>query len=95
MGDTLTRFLGGSPGRIAIQLVAMSFIVGIILSVLGVSPYDILSGLERLVRRIYNMGFDTVEWIFRYFLLGAVVVIPIWLIMRVLKMGRGTSVDRS
>ena len=94
MGDTLTRFLGGSPGRIAIQLVAMSFIVGIILSVLGVSPYDILSGLERLVKRIYNMGFDTVEWIFRYFLLGAVVVIPIWLIMRVLKMGR-TSADRS
>ena len=91
MGETLTRFLGGSPGRIAIQLVAMSFIVGIILSVLGVSPYDILNGLERLVRRVYNMGFDTIEWIFRYFLLGAVVVVPIWLIMRFLKMGRRTG----
>lgn len=88
MGDTLTRFLGGSPGKIAIQLIAMSFIVGIILSVLGVSPYDILNGLERLIQRIWNMGFDAVEWIFRYFLLGAVVVIPIWLIMRVLKLGR-------
>ena len=51
MGNTLTRFLGGSPGRIAIQLIAMSFIVGIILSVLGVSPYDIVAGIERLVRR--------------------------------------------
>lgn len=88
MGDTLTRFLGGSPGKIAIQLIAMSFIVGIILSVLGVSPYDIVNGLQRLIHRIWNMSFDTVEWIFRYFLLGAVVVIPIWLIMRVLKMGR-------
>ena len=89
MGDsTLTRFLGGWPGRILIQLVAMSFIVGIILSVLGVSPYDIVAGLERLVTRIYNMGFDTFEWIFRYFLLGAVVVVPIWLIMRLLRMGR-------
>ena len=88
MGDTLTRFLGGSPGRIAIQLIAMSFVVGIVLSVLGVSPYDIVAGIERLVRRIYNMGFDTVEWIFRYFLLGAVVVVPVWLIMRVLRMGR-------
>jgi hypothetical protein len=29
-----------------------------------------------------------VEWIFRYFLLGAVVVVPVWLIMRVLRMGR-------
>ena len=88
MGDTLTRFLGGSPGRIAIQLIAMSFVVGIVLSVLGVSPYDIVAGIERLVRRVYNMGFDTVEWVFRYFLLGAVVVVPIWLIMRVLRMGR-------
>ena len=89
MGDsTLTRFLGGSPGRILIQLVAMSFIVGIILSVLGVSPYDSVAGIERLVTRIYNMGFDTFEWIFRYFLLGAVVVVPIWLIMRLLRMGR-------
>lgn len=88
MGDTLTRFLGGSPGKIAIQLIAMSFIVGIILSVLGVSPYDILNGLERLILRIYNMGFDTIEWIVRYFLLGAVVVIPVWVIMRLLKMGR-------
>jgi hypothetical protein len=88
MGNTLTRFLGGSPGRIAIQLIAMSFIVGIILSVLGVSPYDIVAGIERLIRRIYNMGFETVEWVFRYFLLGAVVVIPVWLVMRLLKMGR-------
>lgn len=88
MGDTLTRFLGGSPGKIAIQLIAMSFIVGILLSVLGVSPYDILNGLERLILRIYNLGFDTIEWIIRYFLLGAVVVIPIWLILRLFKMGR-------
>ncbi|MCB1501041.1 MAG: integrase [Bauldia sp.] len=88
MGDTFSRFLGGSPGKVVIQLIAMSFIVGIILSVLGVSPYDIVNGLERLILRIYNMGFGTVEWIVRYFLLGAVVVIPVWLIMRLLKMGR-------
>jgi hypothetical protein len=89
MGDTLTRFIGGSPARVAIQLIAMSFVVGILLSLLGVSPYDILNGLERLIRRIYNMGFETIEWIFRYFLLGAVIVIPIWLITRLFKMGRG------
>jgi len=91
MGDTFSRFIGGSPGKVVIQLIAMSFIVGIILSVLGVSPYDIVNGLERLILRIYNMGFGTVEWIVRYFLLGAVVVIPVWLIMRLLKMGRRES----
>ena len=39
---------------------------------------------------IYNMGFDAIEWVFRYFLLGAVVVFPIWLISRLLKVaGKG------
>jgi len=30
------------------------------------------------------MGFDAVLWLWRYFLLGAVIVIPIWLIMRLM-----------
>lgn len=88
MNGSVTRFLGGSPGRVLIQLIAMSFVVGIILSALGVSPYDIVNGFRRLIERIYNMGFDTIEWIFRYFVLGAVIVIPVWLIMRLFKVGR-------
>ena len=31
------------------------------------------------------MGFAAVEKAFRYFLLGAVIVFPIWLVMRVFK----------
>jgi hypothetical protein len=31
------------------------------------------------------MGFDAVVWVWRYFLLGAVLVIPIWLIVRLAK----------
>lgn len=89
MSGAVSRFLGGSPGRVVFQLIALSFVVGVILSLLGVSPFDILSGLERLVQRIYNMGFDTIEWAVRYFLLGAVIVVPIWFIMRLFRMGRG------
>ena len=28
------------------------------------------------------IGFDAVNWLWRYFLLGAVIVIPVWLISR-------------
>jgi hypothetical protein len=31
------------------------------------------------------MGFDAVRWMWRYFLLGAIVVVPIWLIVRFLR----------
>ena len=88
---TVYRFFGGSPGRVLIQLVVISFVVGIVLNALGVSPYDIVNGLKDLAFRIYSMGFGTIEWAFRYFLLGAVIVFPVWLLMRLLRVGRRES----
>ena len=85
---SLTRFFGGSPGRILVQLAVMSFVLGVILSALGLSPFDIVDSVRRLALRIYNMGFDAVAWGFRYFLLGAVIVVPVWLVMRLFRLGR-------
>lgn len=87
---SLSRFFGGSPGRVVVQLAVMSFVLGVILSALGVSPFDIFAGLRRLAMRVYNMGFDAVGWGFRYLLLGAVVVVPVWFVMRLLRLGRGS-----
>jgi len=87
--SALDRFLGGSPIQVLLRLIVISLVVGVVLSALGVSPYDVLAGLERLVRRIWNMGFDTVEWVWRYFLLGAVIVVPIFLVIRLFSLGRG------
>lgn len=92
--DGLTRFLGGSPARVLLQLVVLSFVVGIILSALGVSPFDIVSGLQRLIWRLYDAGFETIEWAWRYFLLGAVIVVPVWFVMRLLRLGRGSRRTR-
>ena len=95
--DGITRFFGGSPARVLLQLVVLSLIVGVVLSALGVSPFDIVNGLTRLVERLWNAGFDTILWAWRYFLLGAVIVFPIWLVARLLKVGRprGGEVTRN
>lgn len=85
----LQRFMGGSPGQVLLRLVVLSFIVGIILSALGITPFDIVEKVRLLVMRVWNMGFGAIEWIWTYFLLGAVVVIPIWIVLRLLKIGRG------
>ena len=49
------------------------------------------------VAQLEDMGFEAIEWALRYFLLGAVIVFPIWLISRVMKfMGRsGSALDRN
>lgn len=79
----MNNFFGGSPGAVMVRLTIICFVVGVVLSFLGVSPFDIIHGMMRLFRRIYDLGFETFEWVFRYFLLGAVIVVPIWLIARV------------
>jgi hypothetical protein len=83
--DAITRFLGGPPLAVAGRLVLLSILVGVILAALGLDPRDILRSLQELITRVWNMGFDAVRWLWRYFLLGAVLVIPIWFVMRVLK----------
>jgi hypothetical protein len=80
------QILGGSPSSVVIRLVFLSLVVGVILSVLGFSPTDIVDSLTRLVRGIYDMGFGAVERIVRYVLLGAAIVVPVWLIIRVVSL---------
>ena len=87
--DMTTRIFGGSPLAVLGRLILVSVLVGVILSVLGLDPFDIIHSVERLCHSIWNMGFDAVRWLWRYFLLGAVIVIPIWLIMRLVNAPRG------
>ena len=85
----VTRFFGGSPAMALVRLVLLSILVGVILSVLGLDPWNILPSIRAFVLGIWDMGFDAVRWIWRYFLLGAIVVIPIWLIMRLVRAPSG------
>jgi len=87
--NTTTRILGGSPLAVLGRLILVSILVGVILSALGLDPFDIVHSVERLIRSIWNMGFDAVRWVWRYFLLGAVIVIPIWIIARLVNAPRG------
>jgi Family of unknown function (DUF6460) len=80
--DALYRFLGGSPLAVAFRLILLSILVGVVLAAIGFDPWNILRSIELLFRRIWDLGFDAINWLWRYFLLGAVIVIPVWLLMR-------------
>jgi Family of unknown function (DUF6460) len=86
--DTVNRFLGGPPLSVAVRIILLSILVGVILSAIGLDPRDIWQSLERLVRSVWNMGWDAVVWAWRYFLLGAAIVVPIWILVRLTKAGR-------
>jgi hypothetical protein len=88
----MRRVLGGEPLSVVVRLIVLSIVVGVVMAVFGFSPLALLDAVRIAVLRVYNMGFDAFGWLLRYFLLGAVVVVPIWLIGRfwsLLKSGRG------
>jgi hypothetical protein len=87
--NQMARWFGGSPLAVLGRLILASILVGVILAALGLDPFDIVRSAERLIRWLWNMGFDAFRWLWRYFLLGAVIVIPIWLIMRLINGSRG------
>ena len=87
--DNLSRFLGGSPLAVAFRLVLLSILVGVVLAAIGFDPWNIVSSIRRLFNWIYDLGFDAINGLWRYFLLGAVIVIPIWLISRLFGAPRG------
>jgi uncharacterized protein DUF6460 len=85
----LDRFLGGSPLAVFFRLLLLCVLVGIILSALGFDPGNIIESIRRMIQSVWDMGFDAVRWLWRYFLLGAIVVVPIWFIVRLARAPRG------
>jgi hypothetical protein len=82
--SSLARFLGGSPAGVALRLIVLSVIVGVLLNAFGLDPYNLIDSVERLIRWVYNLGWDAVERLWGWFVLGAIIVVPIWLISRMM-----------
>ncbi|RKE69795.1 hypothetical protein DFP91_4237 [Pseudorhodoplanes sinuspersici] len=87
--DSLTRFFGGSPLGVLGRLVLLSILIGFVMHAFGLNPFNIIESIRHLIETIWNLGFDALNWLWRYFLLGAVIVIPVWLIMRLVNAPRG------
>jgi hypothetical protein len=83
------RFLGGPPLAVVGRLVLLSILVGVILAAIGLDPWNIIESVRALIIHLWDMGFDILHSLWRYFLLGAVIVVPIWLLVRLAKAPRG------
>lgn len=83
------RFFGGPPLWVILRLLILSLVVGLVLSFLGIHPFEIWDMARDLALRVWHMGFDALGEIGQYLIVGAIIVIPIWLILRLLRIGSG------
>lgn len=88
--STLQRFLGGPPMAVFLRLLFVSLVVGALLVWLDIRPLEIFHALQRFANRLWTMGWDAVREVAQYVLAGAVIVLPVWLLMRLFNM-RGSK----
>ena len=86
------QFFGESVAGTIIRLVLLSIVVGIVFKTLDINLFNLVERLQQLIRNIANLSFDALHWAFQYFLLGAVVVVPIWFLVRLLSRPRDPKV---
>jgi hypothetical protein len=87
--NALSRFLGGSLTSVVVKLLILSIVVGALLHWTGLSPVSLLRGIEALVRDLIGTGWDAVRNVGTYALYGAMVVVPIWLVSRLISQRKG------
>jgi len=84
----VNSFLGDSPGRTAIKLIVVCLIVGFVLAWFGYTPNNIIGSIRYHFYDILNNGFEALGDIGNYLLLGAIVVVPVFLILRLMSYRR-------
>ena len=77
------------PLSIALRLAFFSFLVGALLSFLDLTPWEMLRDIGGTVRSITDFILEAVRWAAPTIILGAIVVVPIWLAIRAWKLLRG------
>lgn len=75
-------------GSTLIKLAVGCLVVGLLLNFFDVSPRGFLEGLGGTALEIFDILSGLLEWAVKYILLGAIVVIPIWLIIVLWRVAR-------
>jgi hypothetical protein len=84
MSDGFNRLLGDSPGRTIVKLLILSVVVGFVMSMLGVSPWDLVRFIDDGIRELWRSGFRALGRVGEYVLVGAMIVIPVFVVLRIL-----------
>jgi hypothetical protein len=63
-----------------VKLAIISLLVGFALVFFGIEPTDLVKGLGSTVVKIYEIVLGFLRDAMKYVLIGAVVVVPVWLV---------------
>src|SRR5690606_13409811 len=88
MSNGVNGFLGDTPVRVIVKLLILSVAVGFLMSIFGLYPHDILIAARDFIIDLWNTGFKTLGRLGDYLLLGAAIVVPVFIVIRLLSYRR-------
>lgn len=88
--SAVSRFLGDSPFRVVVKLILASFVVGVVMSAFGWYPLDIWFAVRDFFVDLWRMGFSAVDRFVAYILLGAAIVVPLFILLRIASYRKGS-----
>jgi hypothetical protein len=71
-----------------VKLAIISLLVGVALAFFDISPRSLVENLGGTVVEIYEVILRFLRWAVQYILLGAVVVLPIWLVFFLIRLAK-------
>ena len=80
----MDKIFGGSIVTTLLTLVFLSFVVGLLFAMFGIDPIDLWRNFGETFQRVWQFFGDTIQWGFKYAVVGAIVVLPLWILYRLL-----------
>ena len=85
----MNTFLGDTPLRVAVRLLILSLVVGWVLNWLNLTPFELFDWAVARVQSLIDLSVDGFGRFGSTIMLGAFVVVPVFLLSRLLNYRRG------
>jgi len=85
----VNRFLGDSIPRTIVKLIVVSILVGMVMNVFNIYPLDIVFAFRDFIVNLWEKGWAALGRFGDWLILGAMVVIPVFILLRLLNYRRG------
>ncbi|TCD16546.1 DUF6460 domain-containing protein [Oricola cellulosilytica] len=84
----VNAFLGDTVFRTIVKLIVVSVLVGMVMNVFEIYPMDLLFAVRDFAVNLWEKGWAALGRFGDWLILGAMVVIPVFILMRLLNYGR-------
>lgn len=78
----MNKLFGGSPAAVLLKLAVASVCVGLLLAITGLDPMMVWEDAFSAIVNVWGYALDWVAWAGKYLVMGAIIVVPIWIAVR-------------